>query len=342
MAVMRASTLVAVGIGIVLAGSQGRAAAQARRIVVAEPVTIGIDAATATTFADLLRAELARRPEFQVVARSATPQEPCGEPACATALAHETGAHSTVTLNLSALGSKVIVRVQHVEGDGRILYADRITAASAEDLDVLSQRVGVALATGKPLGETATTNTVTAQEGKTPTRRQSLLTGGMRLGPAFPVGDSYGGSGTMFDLNGFAMFEIDHIAVLVEADLRFTADTDASEKAMGLGIDLGARYFPDLEDTGWFVGGGLGFRLVAADRGGGVLMSESDSRSGFGGHLAAGVMFLRTYDLHLIIEARYDIAFFELDELSAGQGTQLFMLTAGFAYTGWWKTRWGL
>src|SRR5687768_9249771 len=72
-------------------------------VVVAEPVVIGIDPASATTFADLVRVELGKRAGLRVIPRSNTPQDPCGDAACAADLARRAGAAAAVASTLSRL-----------------------------------------------------------------------------------------------------------------------------------------------------------------------------------------------------------------------------------------------
>lgn len=313
----------------------GVAVAENRRVVVAEPATIGIDEAYGSTFADLLRTELARQEGYEVVARAQTPPQPCGEAVCAPGVATAAGAHSAVVVTLSALGQKVIVKVEHVGSDGRVLYADRITAGTIEDLDPVSTRVAVAIATGKPLGETETVSTVTSQEARAPVRKQSLFTTGLRLGALVPIADSYGGATAAADVGFFGMFEIERIAAVIEADFLFPADSDTEVKIVGLFFGLGGRYFLDAESpTGTFVGGGFGYRILDVERQG-MVVTESDDRGGVGGYLTAGVVFLRTSDVHIVLDARYDANFFELGDLSEGQGGHSLMIGVGLSYSKW-------
>ena len=78
----------------VCAGMAGVAAAQDARttLVVTRPATIGLDQPTADAFADLVRGEIARRPNFAVVVTSLTPPEVCGDAGCAAMVAQQTQA----------------------------------------------------------------------------------------------------------------------------------------------------------------------------------------------------------------------------------------------------------
>jgi hypothetical protein len=313
----------------------GPAAAQPATVVVAEPDTIGVEPAAGATFAELLRDGL-RRQGYTVPARSQTPPEPCGDPACGAALAARVGTQSAVVARLSRLEARVIVNVEHVGADGRLLYSDRITAGSLDDLDPLSTRIAAGIATGQPLGDTATVSTVTDEEARDPVRRKALFTSGVRLGAAIPVAGSYGGAGWLTDLGFFGFFELSQFAAVLEIDLRWTGDSNQDVSVFGFSFDFGGRYFLDPEaPTGVYVGGGLGFRAVAVDRG-----ADDDGASGLGGYVGTGVVFLRTSDLHILLDARYDVAFFRLNELDADRRVHAAMVSIGLSYTKWGG--WGL
>lgn len=305
------------------------AAAQPATVVVAEPDTIGVEPAAGATFAELLRDGL-RRQGYTVPARSQTPPEPCGDPACGAALAARLGTDSAVVARLSRLESRIIVNVEHVGADGRLLYSDRITAGSLDDLDPLSTRIAAGIATGQPLGDTATVGTVTDEEGREPVRRKALFTSGVRLGALVPVAGSYGGADWLTDLGLFGLFELSSFAAILELDLRWAGDDD-DVSVFGFNFDFGGRYFLDPEaSTGLYLGAGLGFRAVAVDAG-----IEDDGASGLGGYLGGGVIFLRTSDLHILLDARYDVGFFTLNELPSGQAAHAAMISLGLSYTKW-------
>src|SRR5262245_21335454 len=166
-----------------LAEAQAPAAPQACVVVVAEPVTSGIDAESGSTFADLVRLDLSRQAQVTVLPRSRTPPEPCSDAGCAVPLAQRMQATAAVATSLSRLGDKVIVRYEYVTADGRMLMTDRATAATVDDLEQLSTRVASSLATGRPISETITTSTVTENEARLPTRRPAPSTWGSHIAP---------------------------------------------------------------------------------------------------------------------------------------------------------------
>lgn len=92
-------------------------------------------------------------------------------------------------------------------------------------------------------------------------------------------------------------------------------------------------YFIDPEaDTGIYVGGGLGFRVVSVDVPSSTFGAD-DSRGGVGLYGGAGVVFLRTADIRIILDARYDVNLFSLDNVD--DGSHGVMISLGLSYTKW-------
>jgi hypothetical protein len=309
-------------------------------VVVAEPDAVGVDPGTAAAFADLVREAVARQPGWRVIPRAQTPQQPCGEPGCAVPLAQQAGAGGTVILSLSQVGQRIIIRIGLVWVDGRVLFQDRVTAATPEDLDPLAQRTAVAIATGKPVGDTATVSTMTVAETAPPPRKQGMFTNGLRMGTFLPIAGSYGGATSMFDLGWIGLIEIDRIGLAIDLDVLFPT-SDSEVTALAFQLNFGGRYFLDPQSpTGIYVGGGFGYRAVAVSDS--SLLGDDGSGSGLGGYLGVGVVFLRNADVHIILDARYDANFFTIDDVSGAKEAHGLMLTAGFTFKGFFGRRWFL
>ncbi len=298
-------------------------------LVVAEPATIGTDPASATTFANLLRDALAKQ-GYTVISRARTPTIPCGEPACASQVMAPAGAQLGVVTTLSQLGNKVIVQVALVDGSGQVRFSDRVTANGVEDLDPLSGRIAVAIATNKPIGETVTVSTVTSQEARPNLRKQSLYTTGVRIGGGFPAFSSYGGDTGLFDIGMYGMWELNEFAIVLEGDYRWDANsTNTSVHAFNL--DIGGRYYLNPEDdSGFFISAGLGFRAVSLDANDSTTESFG-AQSGLGGYVGAGVTLLRTSDIHVTIDGRFDFDFFK----DGDSNLDVFLVSVGISVAKW-------
>jgi hypothetical protein len=324
-------------VAVLLVAFGGTATAQQPpwTLVVTQPATIGVDADTATAFAELVRGELARQPNLRVIPRAQTPPDPCGDATCAAAIAQRAGAHGAVAATLTRLGDKVVVQYVHAGADGRVLIADRATAATVGDLDPLSTRVAASVAAGRPLEATIGTSTVTAQEARMPARRNAAVTTGVDLGVLAPVANSYGGSSAMTDLGFFGLMELHEFAASGELNFIWTVDRqDAKPSAFSFQLNLGGRYFIDPEsDTGVYVGGGVGLRTLSVDTKSATIGTQS--AVGMGAFADVGVVFLRTSDLHVIIDLRYDADIFGVDRLDPG-GAHGVLATLGLSYAKFW------
>jgi hypothetical protein len=67
-------------------------------------------------------------------------------------------------------------------------------------------------------------------------------------------------------------------------------------------LSVGARYFSSLDDITPFVGGGLSWSGISAEKG-----SFDGSGTGMSAHVDAGVEFLRTHKTHLSIGLRANL-----------------------------------
>ncbi len=319
---------------LALAGA-ARAQQPPPAVVVGQPATIGVDLDSASTFGELLRGELMRQ-GFRVVPRGQTPPGPCGDPGCAPDLLGATGANGAVVVTLSRLGEKVIVRYDYVGPNGQSYVSDRATAMTIGDLEPISARVAVSIATGRPFGETIGVSTVTGTEATQPKRRSSMFTKNIHFGTLFPV-SSYAGSGTMMDIGFGGMWEFGGFAVDTSMEFAWTLNPNAQQpSAFNWQLNLGGRYFIDPEaDTGVYFGGGIGLRAVSVNERRDV-PERTDSKFGFGAYAGVGVLFLRTADVHLDLNARYDVNVLSLTTSDGSTGAHGVMVTLGLSFTKLW------
>jgi len=304
-------------------------------VVLGEPAAIGVDADSAHTFAELLRTDLAKR-GYRVVPRGQTPPQPCGDAACAPELMRAAGAGAALVVGLSRLGEKVIVRYDYVGPGGQPYLSDRATAASIGDLEPISARVAEAVATGKPFGQTMGVSTVTTTESNPLRRRGSNFTKIFRFGTLVPPGN-FAGSGPMLDLGFGGLWEFGGFALDTSMDFAWTLNPrDQQPRAFAWMLSIGGRYFVDPEaDTGVYIGGGLGLRAVSVNEHR-ELTDQKDSKWGFGAYAGVGVLFLRTADVHIDLNARYEATFVELDTSDGSTTAHGVMVTLGLAFTKLW------
>jgi len=265
---------------------------------------------------------------------------PTESPQDAAKLLTDSGAEFGVYGSLLQLGYKIIVDVNVVRvATAELAFTDRLTADSEEDLDVVIRRLAAGIVTGKKAGATATVETVTAAEEKTPRRRASFSSAGLRTGYMWPTEDSWAGVTKMVAVDLVYRYETSKWQVEVVPFLGFRGGSTNDNTAFDWAIfDFSFHYFLTLTDISPYFGGGLGFHSVAAEEN---VLKESngyeyyekidDSGTGFAFNVGGGIVFFRTYDFHLTADLRYQYVTYTFDKLEHDQA-QSVMFTIGFAY----------
>lgn len=326
-------------IAIALAVGLWAAPAFAKTVVVPEAEAVGVDADAAFTFTDLVRHALQGRPEWNVVARSDTPENPCGQAPCAAEIAGEVGADAAVTLALSRLGSKIIVRYAVISPNGHVDMTDRTTALGLEDLDPVATRIATAVSEQLEFGKTVSVSTVTQSEATTPLRQSSWYSHGVTLGAIVPMGGSFGGQNYLTDVRFFSMYELRAFAAGVEGDILWSPD-GGGDGAGGFAVNLAGKYFlrPE-QDMGPFIEGGVGVRfLTAAETVPDPLdplftIVNRDTANGLGAFIGGGVVLFRSADLHVVASGRYDVSFVQFHGLEEGRQAHGVSVGVGLTYT---------
>lgn len=287
----------------------------------------GMDPGVAQTFRDLLEAELAAGTGVQFVPGPFA----CRDVPCAQQAGYQSGAQTVILGLLRPLGAKTLASVTMVDtASGRVLSSHNMSTERVEELDLVAQRLAASLLSGKAPSDTATVGTVTEKE-EQPERRRGVQTNFlMRIGGITPVSsNSYGelGTGVAFDTGMW--IETRHLAIEPRIGARFDVSGGERGSYFELPIDLGAYYIFDTGDVAPLLGGGMGMHylsdtryhdvqlgqtLVATHRG-----EDEDSAWGLAAHARAGLLFLRTYRVHLALTADYNVVFTELNQGSTPQ-----------------------
>ena len=288
------------------------------------PQSPAIDEASAQTIATLVAGDLQR---YFNVATTVTPHS-CADVRCARESAREVGATHGALLQMQPLGSKMISTLSIIDVEsGTIVHSEKMTAGRIEDLDAVITRMVKAMATGTTPADTAELGTVT-QSDRRPKLRRKLLHGvSLGLGGMIPVGPSYGDSGAGMTVTLGYWLETDHWAISPRIGGRF----DVSEGAgnyIEVPIDISGYYIFGLDDVTPYVGLGIGPRFVWERRETGVgTNTTTDSGVGFGTFGRLGMMFLRTYDVHLSVNMDYIVSVISLNSENPHHG---FLFSAEF------------
>lgn len=248
---------------------------------------------------------------------------PCSDKECVAKLAAAAGADAAVFASVKRLGSKWIFSATLYDAGTKLMNNQRATAVNLEDLESVTKRVSDALLQGKTVDQVASLDNITGKEEESePTRRRSLFNTGFSLGYLFPTGHRYAylKDTTAFDLGCTPKSNCEErqlysqmirLAFLnsweFREDMRLGMDlTWAMPNVVGGDINL--HYLFSRRDFSPFVGGGLGIQYVIP------LDDTTDSykrNSGPAVSAQAGMIFFRTYDIHLVARAQYQVVFNE-------------------------------
>lgn len=209
--------------------------------------------------------------------------------------------------SISTLGEKHIVQVSVVNVATReVIWAGSLAAMEPEDLDMVAKRLAKSISEGKTPQETIEVELVTAEEEKEPRRRRVFGTFGVTTGVVAPLG-GYGSAGALYNLGWLYRYETTNLVAEVGGYFTFPGDFETGVATEFCPVEFSLLYMLGKKDIAPYFGGGFGF---------GLLTIESDApyyytETAYGMTLNAGggIVFLRTYDVRLFLDARYHANF---------------------------------
>jgi TolB-like protein len=293
-------------------------------------VPTGVDSITARVASGLLLSELRAQGIAVVDRRDVAPTESPQEAARLAGSDIEMAVYGS----LSQLGNRILVEVNVVNvATGEVVHNDRLSSESAEDLETVIRRLAVGIITGKKASATATVETVTAAEDKTPRRRATFSSAGLRAGYMWPTDNSWAGVTKMWAVDFVYGYETAKWQLEVVPFLGFRGGSTNNNSAFDWAIfDFNFHYFLTQTDISPYLGGGLGFHSVYAHEAAqGSYGAKEDRGTGFALNAGGGIMFFRTYNFRLTADLRYQYVASTFEDLDHNQA-QGFMFTIGFAY----------
>lgn len=315
----------------------------AETIAVLDFKPIGVDFALVEATATLLRSDIASYKEFTLIEKDKVEQiiggaTDCADKDCAAEIGDKVNAEKVVYGTMSKLGEKYVIAASVIEvATKKLVLQDRVSAASAEDLDVVSKRLAKSIVTGKPIEKTAEIGTVTEEEEKEPRRRTTFYTGGGKFGWGMPLGDSYGGVNSLMVFDAMFWYETPKFLVEIQFELLTTptasiADqSDTTVHAMEFSLpDISLYYLFTKSDFCPYAGGGVGFKQLLMYREAPGWDDEAETAPGMGLNAGAGIIAFRTYDFRLMLGLRYGINF--ASPVGYEGPHQSIQFTIGFTY----------
>ncbi len=243
----------------------------------------------------------------------------CAERECAAKMAKDAGADEAVFATVKKLGSKWIFSATVVNAGNSDAFNQRGMATSIEDLEAVTHRVADALVTRKSFESAATTENITAKEEQNePTRRRSLYVTGFSLGYLYPMAKSYAylKEGNYDPATGrypytlkqpySQMVRLDWLNYWEFRQNLMLGFEGAWALPNVIGGDIDVQYLFNNSDYTPFMGGGLGIQYV------GDLSDSSTTAKRHSGpalNLQGGMILFRTYDVHVMARAQYQVVF---------------------------------
>lgn len=283
-------------------------AANEPRTAVFSFTTTGIDEATGKTATSIFRSELAATGKFFVIdideiKNTIGNDDPVEGINSASEKALMLNSSKAVIGNLSKLGDQTLIEVKLIDVSSKTVeFTDRLGSVTGTDFDIILSRLAKGVAERKKSEATAEVGKIIKKEAEQPSRRASFITGSTRIGVMFPISGFGDNSGVPIGGAVSANYETDKFM----AEMAYTYYGLSGYANFG-SFEISAFKLTSLTDVCPYWGGGFGYGSASSGL-------YSSSRLAPVINLGGGVMFLRTYDFRLILDARYRISFSKIED----------------------------
>jgi len=270
---------------------------------------VGVSYATTETVASLLVSDLTNyghvvlNPDAMDAAAGDILE--CYESACAADAGALAKVERVIFGSVSTLGEKHIVQVSVVNVITReVIWAGSLAAKTAEDLDTVVKRLAKSISEDKAVEKTVEVELVTAEEEKEPMRRRVFHTLGTTAGMVVPL-DGYAGAGGLFNLGWLYWYETPRFVAEVAGYFTFPGDVETGTAFEFCPVEFSLLYMLSTKDISPYFGGGIGFGLLTVESE--EPYSIAETAYGVTLNAGGGLVFLRTYDIRVVLDARYHI-----------------------------------
>jgi len=318
-------------------------------VAVFEFNAVGIDEQTTGAAMQILKNELNTTGKFSVIptdkmeaglsAKGIT-DFTCHDVGCAAdyGLALET--ENVIIGTFTKLGDKIITEIKLVNvSQKKVVFTDRFSTVSVEDLDAVLRRLANAVAKRKKIDTEVGRFGITEEEAKQPRRKTSFITSGASFSFGFPIGDSYSGVNTIKTIWWNTRYETGNFVIdnsvgvswgsgdEVEVEvLPGITQTIAETRIAVIPWDIGVRYIFNREaEFAPFLGGGLGFHFIASQS---YDAFEVGSDEAMALHIAGGIFGFQSSNFRFTLEGKYTIVFTDVFP-NSGSSSQQFGISIG-------------
>ncbi len=250
----------------------------------------------------------------------------CYESQCAADAGSRANVEQVIYGSISRLGDKHIVQLSIVNVLTReITWAGSLAAKTAEDLDTVVKRLARSITEGKSAEETIEVGMVTEEEAKRPVRRRVFHTFGINAGILQTVA-GYGETSTLYHTGVLYWYETPRFAAEISGYAAFPGSSTGANGDVLEAVfpEFSMLYMLSKQEISPYVGGGVGFGWLSVDD------PYLETAYGLTLNAGGGIVFLRTYDIRLMFDARYRVNFANISGVSGPH--QGFKFSIGFTY----------
>lgn len=230
----------------------------------------------------------------------------CYNKECASEIGKQMGLEKVIFGSMTKIGEKYIISAVVVKSQsGNIVFSDKVTSKTPEDLDVCISRLAKAIESNKKVGETIEVGKVTEEEVvKGSKRKESFVSMGGGIGierPLMGYGDANDRFFTCYIFK--AWYETPKFGGETEVYLANTFGFFSNASAFSISF----LYFLSTEDFSPFLVGGVGLKNISV----GSEYYEYSDEANFGLCIetGAGLAAFRTYDFRFVLDGRISTSF---------------------------------
>ncbi len=238
----------------------------------------------------------------------------CHNKQCAAEIGVQMGLKKIIFGSLTKIGEKYIVSAIVVESkSGEILFSDKVTSKTAEDLDVCLSRLVKSIEEGKEVEKTAEVGKIMEEEiEKVSKRKKAFFSYGVGFGIgtlAIGYGDAHGDIINYYVIK--AWYETPKFAAEVNSNMGNFLGLGTETSELSLGIAL--LYLFSTADISPYLGAGPALKSVST--------GFFDLNYVLALELMGGLVVFRTYDFRLVIDGRLSTSFNEIEGVDGPHST---------------------
>lgn len=246
----------------------------------------------------------------------------CYDLGCAVDDGRALGTENVIIGTFSRLGEKIITEVKLVSvSQGKVVFSDRFSTVSVEDLDAVLHRLATAVAERKKIDTDVGRFGITDEEAKQPRRKKSFITSGASFSFGFPFSDSYAGVNSIKTIWWNTRYETGNFVIdnsvgvswgsgdEAKVEVFGTLQTIAETKIAVIPWDIGIRYLFNREaEFAPYIGGGFGIHFIASQNYTDINY-EAGSDEAPALHAAVGLYGFQSSNFRLTVEGKFSIVF---------------------------------